>query len=155
MGADADAEALSITRLEGSRWRGGRLWSHELGSGSVKESEARPSALRIDARMSMSSVVDRAHGDTNARRASESTHGYCSVWAPVGWLPVLAARVGRHDVSKMKDTRASWCALRMGPRTIGAPQFGQDHAGVAGTALVSVAHCRSNRRASVSRAVRQ
>ena len=24
---EADAEALSITRLEGSRWRGGRLWS--------------------------------------------------------------------------------------------------------------------------------
>jgi hypothetical protein len=24
---DVDAEALSITRLEGSRWRGGRLWS--------------------------------------------------------------------------------------------------------------------------------
>ena len=27
MPPDADAEALSITRLEGSRWRGGRLWS--------------------------------------------------------------------------------------------------------------------------------
>ena len=24
---DADAETPSITRLEGSRWRGGRLWS--------------------------------------------------------------------------------------------------------------------------------
>ena len=24
-----DAEALSITRLEGSRWRGGRLWSRD------------------------------------------------------------------------------------------------------------------------------
>ena len=29
---DAEAEALSITRLEGSRWRGGRLWSCKLGS---------------------------------------------------------------------------------------------------------------------------
>jgi len=26
-GPDVEAEALSITRLEGSRWRGGRLWS--------------------------------------------------------------------------------------------------------------------------------
>jgi hypothetical protein len=26
---DAYAEALSITRLEGSRWRGGRLWSYK------------------------------------------------------------------------------------------------------------------------------
>jgi hypothetical protein len=29
---DGDAEALSITRLEGSGWRGGRLWSYKLGS---------------------------------------------------------------------------------------------------------------------------
>jgi hypothetical protein len=42
------------------------------------------------------------------------------------------ARIGRHDVSKAKDTRESWCALRMGPRTIGAPQRGQDHTGVGG-----------------------
>jgi hypothetical protein len=27
VGPDVNAEALSITRLEGSRWRGGRLWS--------------------------------------------------------------------------------------------------------------------------------
>jgi hypothetical protein len=27
VGAGAGAESLSITRLEGSRWRGGRLWS--------------------------------------------------------------------------------------------------------------------------------
>ena len=29
---DADAETPSITRLEGSRWRGGRLWSYKPGS---------------------------------------------------------------------------------------------------------------------------
>lgn len=33
-GTAAGAEALSITRLEGSRWRGGRLWSRKPGSGS-------------------------------------------------------------------------------------------------------------------------
>ena len=30
---DAVAEVLSITRLEGSRWRGGRLWSYKPGLG--------------------------------------------------------------------------------------------------------------------------
>src|SRR5262249_4787694 len=29
---DGDAETRSITRLEGSRWRGGRLWSYKPGS---------------------------------------------------------------------------------------------------------------------------
>ena len=29
---DAGAETPSITRLEGSRWRGGRLWSYKPGS---------------------------------------------------------------------------------------------------------------------------
>jgi len=29
MGSDVRAEALSKTRLEGSRWRGGRLWNYK------------------------------------------------------------------------------------------------------------------------------
>src|SRR5881296_328158 len=31
VGSDADAEALSITRLEGSRWRGGRAMEPRIG----------------------------------------------------------------------------------------------------------------------------
>ena len=42
---DADAETLSITRLEGSRWRGGRLWSWnrdpERGPEEMERSAAR------------------------------------------------------------------------------------------------------------------
>jgi hypothetical protein len=33
---DADAEGLSITRLEGSRWRGGRLWSRKPSSQAME-----------------------------------------------------------------------------------------------------------------------
>ena len=155
MGSDADAESLSITRLEGSRWRGGRLWSRELGSESVSGSESRPSALWIDVSRSVSLRVHGARGEKTPGDISGSRHGYRGVWAHVGWMPVLVARMGRHDVSKMKHTRASWCALRMGPRTIGAPQRGQDHADVAARMRVRNERCRSNRRASVSRAVRQ
>jgi hypothetical protein len=35
VGIDAGAEALSITRLEGSRWCAGRLWSYEPGLRTV------------------------------------------------------------------------------------------------------------------------
>lgn len=158
VGCDADAESLSITRLEGSRWRGGRLWSRELGSESVSESESRLSAPWIDASRSVSVGVHGARGNNTTRDTSGSRHEHRGVWAHVvGWMPILVVRIGRHDVSKTrtKDTRASWCALRMGPRTIGAPQRGQDHADVAASVRVSDERWRSNRRASVSRAVRQ
>ncbi len=75
MGTDSTAESLSITRLEGSRWRGGRLWSREWGSGSVKESEARASALWIDAGTWVSSVVYRGPAEKKARCTGESRHG--------------------------------------------------------------------------------
>src|SRR5437879_11900575 len=86
VGSDADAESLSITRLEGSRWRGGRLWSHELGSESVSESESRPSAPWIDASRSVSVGVHGARGDNTARDTSGSRQEHRGRWAHVaGW----------------------------------------------------------------------
>jgi hypothetical protein len=153
--ADASAEALSITRLEGSRWRGGRLWSRELGSEDVGESEPRHSLAWIDAGRSVSLGDHDAHEDEDGRDTRKTDR-------PLPWRvgthlshDEAGSGTGPHDVSKMKDTRASWYALRMGPTIIGAPQRGQDHAGVAGNAFAGAERCLSNRRASVSRAVRQ
>jgi hypothetical protein len=135
--ADVDAEALSITRLEGSRWRGGRLWSRELGSEAVGELEPRQTTPWIAARTQGSSGDHGAHRDENRHYTREWTHRYRGVPAHVGWMLMLAVRMSRHDVSKPRHIRASWCALRMGPRIIGAPHRGQNHAGAVGDASVS------------------
>jgi hypothetical protein len=73
VGSDADAESLSITRLEGSHWRGGRLWSREWGSGAVGEPEPRHSARWIDGSISIAFEDDEADGQENRCETNERT----------------------------------------------------------------------------------
>ena len=121
----------------------------------MSDVEARPLAPSIDASTTVSPGIDGADWDKSERYAGERRHWYRCVRAQVGWMVIRVARMGHHDVSKVKDTRASWCPLRMGPMIIGPPHRGQDHVGVVGSTVVSDERCRSNRRARVSRAVRQ
>src|SRR5687767_9253013 len=95
---DAVAEALSITRLEGSRWRGGRLWSRELGSEGLEEREARQTAPWIEVRTPRASGDHGAHRDENRRYRCEWRHRYRGVPPHVGWMLMLAVRMRRHEV---------------------------------------------------------
>ena len=75
MTADAGAEGLSITRLEGSRWRGGRLWSRKPGS-RARETPAAGAVARDRTRHAarcMRGAVDRIAGQ--ARDAIQAYRG--------------------------------------------------------------------------------
>jgi hypothetical protein len=123
------AEALSITRLEGSRWRGGRLWSWngDRGAWGVIDRGA------VDARAAAGRTrqVERAGGVPSATSSHDgSRHTTPDTWAiTLAKAPVRAWLLGTHDVSKPSVTVASWRAERMGPMTIGAPHRGQGQAG--------------------------
>jgi len=155
---DGDAEALSITRLEGSRWRGGRLWSHKLGSptGACAERTA-AAAIAIAAAVPRGDRA-AARGSVdggNEPHAGDKADVDARVLAHITRAAVIPTRSVHHEVSKPSPALTSCRAVSMGPMTIGAPHRGQHHVAAVGGAFASGRVRRSRRRARVSRAVRQ
>ena len=150
---DADAGTPSITRLEGSRWRGGRLWSWNRDRrawGGVDRGAvgARAAATRSPDVERTGLAGDATDSDTRSRHTTANT-----------WVTTLAKTPGRtslgaHEVSKPRVTVARWRAERIGPITIGAPHRGQCQASVSEDASTRGEPRRSNRRASARRGVR-
>ena len=133
---DADAETRSITRLEGSRWRGGRLWSwirdprawtavdREAGGAGAT---AAPTGLGVRA--------PRRGGVRSA--ISGSTHTSPETWTTT-LLQMLAPTVAdTHEVSKPHVRDARWSAERIGPTIIAAPQCGHVHVARVGAAVAA------------------
>jgi hypothetical protein len=133
---DADAETPSITRLEGSRWRGGRLWSWNQDlrawTGWDQEAGGARATTAPARRTARASFVPGAAG---AIRRSRHT-------APESWgatLPMTPAVTEPcpYEVSNLQVVVASWSADRIGPTIIAAPHRGQAHVarvGVSGAA---------------------
>ena len=128
MQLDADAEALSITRLEGSRWRGGRLWSWnrdlrawggvDAGAGGARATAARtPDVERAGTPVRRRGGQDdrgtplRTRGRPRWRR--RRSRGCC-------W---------RFMSCRSRTCHVSWSPERIGPMIIGAPHRGQCQAG--------------------------
>src|SRR5580765_4867725 len=114
---DAHAETPSITRLEGSRWRGGRLWSwnrdlraptggERAGGGARATLAAARSAARVPANAGAPCWITR------------SAHTALATWAStLSWLTTLMRWHG-HEVSKFQVRVATWTADRIGPTII-------------------------------------
>ena len=152
--AHGDAEALSITRLEGSRWRGGRLWSWNrdpractvVDDGAVG---ARAAAARAPFVERTGTAPDQTGWDHASR------HTFPDTCVTTLTQPAVRTWLDVHEVSKPRVTMARWSPERIGPMTIGAPHCGQRHAGGVEDICAAGAARRSRRRASPSRAVRQ
>ena len=153
---DADAEALSITRLEGSRWRGGRLWSWKwdlreravVDRGTVG---ARAAAARTRRMARTDTTPDVTGWHTRWRHTTPDT------WATTSTrTPVVTRQPGTHEVSKLSVTEARWSAERIGPTIMAAPHRGQAHVAavsvVGAGAAASVGGCAIGGAASKVRA---
>jgi hypothetical protein len=151
---EVEAEALSITRLEGSRWRGGRLWSWKQDPGAWSVADRAAVGARAAA------ARTRQVEGTGAARAAMASHEGSRHTTPDTWATTLAkasvraTSVGTHEVSKPSVTVASWSAERIGPMTIVAPHRGQCQAGSVEEVSGGRDARRSRRRASARRAVR-
>src|SRR5688572_5839635 len=138
---DARAETPSITRLEGSRWRGGRLWSWNQDPRAWIDVDRKAGGARATA--APTRLVARALVSAAARWAiGGSTRTSPETWA-ITWskTPALTG-VGVHELSKRHVTVARWSAERTGPTIMAAPHRGHAHvarAGVVVGAVVSVA----------------
>jgi hypothetical protein len=150
-----EAEALSITRLEGSRWCGGRLWSWKRDHRAWGIVTRRGVGTR--AAMARTRQVERTGRALDAMDSHEgSRHTTPGTWATaLAKTSVRATSVGAHEVSKPSVTVASWSPERIGPMIIVAPHRGQCQAGrvedVSGGGEARGSKCR----ASARRAVRQ
>ena len=133
---DARAESPSITRLEGSRWRGGRLWSWNRDPRAWTGGDRATGGARATAGLIW--LVVWAPGSLGARCAiSGLTHTPPETWITT-LLQVLAPTVAdAHEVSKpqVRDGRCS--AERIGPMIIAAPQCGHVHVARIGAVVVS------------------
>ena len=153
-GLDVEAEALSITRLEGSRWRGGRLWSwnRDLRAWGVVDRGAvggRAAAARTR-RVERTGRGLEATGSHDGLR-----HTAPDTWATtLAKTSVKATSLGAHEVSKPSVTVASWSAERIEPMTIVAPHRGQYQAGRVEGVFDGRDARRRRLRASARRAVR-
>lgn len=115
------AAALSITRLEGSRWRGGRLWSWNRDPGAwSKATQATGAARATPARLVPSEREGLRSG--RLRAVVEARHTDTTSWTPTRSSMARWRGGPRHDVSKHHVIAASRCAERMGPIRITAPQ---------------------------------
>jgi hypothetical protein len=101
------AEALSITRLEGSRWRGGRLWSYKHGGrvpegpgwshveGAVDAKAAHPTDCSGPSPVPTRSLGRvEAHEGRGVRDTSDT-------------MTMIGVGSSNHDVSKSRQTAAS------------------------------------------------
>jgi hypothetical protein len=152
---DVEAEALSITRLEGSRWRGGRLWSwnRDRRAWSVVDREAvgvRATAACTPDVERTGPTGDETGSSNGSRHTTPDTRATTLVQTPVK-MPLVEV----HEVSKPSVTMVSWSPEMIGPMIIGAPHRGQCQAGGGEGVCADGAARWSRRRASTRRAVRQ
>ena len=135
---EAKAETPSITRLEGSRWRGGRLWSWNRDSRAWAGADRAADGAR--ARSAPTRVVVRAPTEVGVRGSiCGLTHTPPETWAPTRSKTPVPTVSQAHEVSKLQVRVVSWSAERIGPMRIAAPQRGQAqvaHVGVFGGAGV-------------------
>lgn len=137
MCTDADAEALSITRLEGSRWRGGRLWSWNRDPRAWTDAERVAGGARVTA--APTRLVARAPVSGAARCSIGGwTRTPPETWAITLLKTPTLTGVGAHELSKLHVTVARWSAERIGPTIIAAPHRGHAHVARAGGVSVVV-----------------
>src|SRR5688572_18003013 len=133
---DARAEIPSITRLEGSRWRGGRLWSWNrdsrawtVGDQAAGGARATAAPTRVEAR-----APAGVAGGSAIRGVRHTPPETCVItWSRP---PVVPSAPGGHEVSKLQVTVASRSAERIGPTIIAVPQRGQAHVARVGVSVV-------------------
>jgi len=137
MSLGADAEALSITRLEGSRWRGGRLWSWNRDPRTWTDLDRGAGGAR--ARGARTRGVARARVSGAARCSiGGATHTSPETWTiTLSKTPTLTGE-GAHELSKLHVTVTRWSAERIGPTIIAAPHRGHTHVARAGGVPVVV-----------------
>src|SRR5438093_10116929 len=164
MSAGAHAESLSITRLEGSRWRGGRLWSWNQDPRAWSDVDREAGGARATA--TPTGLAARVAASVRAGDSSGgSTRTSPETWAITGSKTATLTGVGGHELSKLHVRVARWRAERMGPTIIAAPHRGHDHvahvsvavvtAAVAYVDVAAAAGVASRVRASATRATRQ
>jgi hypothetical protein len=135
MHLDASAETLSITRLEGSRWRGGRLWRWNRDLRAWADVDREAGGARATA--ASTRVVARAPVSAAARCSIGGWTHTSPETSAITWLRTLIPTgVGAHELSKRQVTVARWSAERIGPTIIAAPHRGPGQVARVGVSVV-------------------